>query len=172
MGDAGCVVTNDSVIAQKVRALANYGSIQKYHHLYQGVNSRLDELQAGFLRIKLKRIEKYTQERIRLANQYLNGIVNPKIILPKLSKDSTHVFHVFAIRCESRDDLQQYLLEHGIQTIIHYPISIAKQPAYSDSHLNDLPIAEKISQEELSLPLYYGMSDEEIHYVIDVLNEY
>ena len=172
LGDAGAVVTNNKKIADKVRAIANYGSIEKYKHIYKGINSRLDEVQAGLLRIKLKQLNKYTKERQRLANIYLEKITNPKIVLPQVGKDRTHVWHVFAIRCKTRDDLQEYLKKHDIGTIIHYPISIAKQKAYKDDKLNDLPIARKIAKEELSLPLYYGMTDEEINYVIDVINKY
>lgn len=172
LGDAGAVVTNNKKIADKVRAIANYGSLVKYKHDYKGVNSRLDEIQAGLLRIKLKKLNKYTKERQRLANIYLTKITNPKIVLPKVGKDRTHVWHVFAIRCKTRDDLQEYLKKHDIGTIIHYPISIAKQRAYKDDKLNDLPIAKKIAKEELSLPMYYGMTEEEINYVIDVINKY
>ena len=172
LGDAGAVVTDNKKIADKVRAIANYGSLEKYKHLYKGINSRLDEMQAGMLRIKLKHLDKYTKERQRLAQMYLDKIINPKIILPKVGKDRTHVWHVFAIRCKTRDDLQEYLKKHDIGTIIHYPISIAKQKAYKDDKLNDLPIARKIAKEELSLPLYIGMTDEEINYVIDIINKY
>ena len=172
LGDAGAVVTNNKKIADKVRAIANYGSLEKYKHIYKGINSRLDEVQAGLLRIKLKNLDKYTKERQRLANMYLEKITNPKIVLPQVGKDRTHVWHVFAIRCKTREDLQEYLKKHDIGTIIHYPISIAKQKAYKDDKLNDLPIARKIAKEELSLPLYYGMTDEEINYVTDVINKY
>ena len=172
LGDAGAVVTNNKKIADKVRAIANYGSLEKYKHIYKGINSRLDEMQAGMLRIKLKKLDKYTKERQRLANIYLEKITNPKIVLPKVGENRTHVWHVFAIRCKTRDDLQEYLKKHDIGTIIHYPISIAKQKAYKDDKLNDLPIARQIAREELSLPMYYGMTDEEINYVIDVINKY
>ena len=172
LGDAGAVVTNNKKIADKVRAIANYGSIEKYKHIYKGINSRLDEVQAGLLRVKLKHLDKYTKERQRLADIYLKKITNPKIILPEVGKDRTHVWHIFAIRCKTRNDLQEYLNKHGIGTNIHYPISIAKQKAYKEDKLNDLPIASKIAKEELSLPMYYGMTDEEINYVIDVINKY
>ena len=172
LGDAGAIVTNNKELLDKVKAIANYGSSKKYYHLYKGVNSRLDELQAGLLRIKLKKLDDYTVERNEIAKKYLEGINNKKIILPKLAKDSTHVWHVFAIRCEEREKLQKYLSDNGIGTIIHYPISIAKQEAYKEDNLEDLPIAEKIAKEELSLPLYIGMSDDEINYVIDVINKY
>ena len=172
LGDAGAIVTNSKDLADKVRAIANYGSNKKYHHIYKGVNSRLDEFQAGFLRIKLKHLKKYTSEREKIAKRYLTEIKNDKIKLPVVAKDCTHVWHVFAIRCKTRDDLQKYLSEKGIYTIIHYPISIAKQIAYKKDKLNDLPIAEVIADEELSLPLYIGMPKEEIDYVIETINKY
>lgn len=172
LGDAGAIVTNSKDLADKVRAIANYGSNKKYHHLYKGVNSRLDELQAGFLRIKLKHLKEYTKEREKIAKRYLTEINNDKIKLPVIAKDCTHVWHVFAIRCKTRDDLQKYLSENGIYTIIHYPISIAKQLAYKNDKLNDLPIAEMIADEELSLPLYIGMPKEEVDYVIETINNY
>lgn len=172
LGDAGAIVTNNEDLAIKIRALSNYGSVKKYHHIYKGINSRLDEVQAGFLRIKLKHLDEYTKARQEIAKKYLNGIKNEKIILPKVGKNRTHVWHIFAIRCKTRDDLQKYLEENGIGTVIHYPISIAKQKAYRDDKLNDLEIAKTISNQELSLPLYYGMTDEEINYVIDIINKY
>lgn len=172
LGDGGAVVTNNKKLADKIRAISNYGSLEKYKHIYKGINSRLDELQAGFLRIKLKNLDKYTKERQRIAEKYLKKINNPKIILPTIGNDRTHVWHIFAIRCKTRNKLQEYLKEHGIGTNIHYPISIAKQKAYKDDNLNDLPIAKKIADEELSLPLYYGMTDKEIDYVIDIINKY
>lgn len=172
LGDAGAVVTNNEDLATKVRALSNYGSIKKYHHIYKGINSRLDEVQAGFLRIKLKHLDGYTKARQEIATKYLNGIKNEKVILPKIGKDRTHVWHIFAVRCETRDDLQKYLEDNGIGTVIHYPISIAKQKAYRNDKLNDLEIAKTIANQELSLPLYYGMTDEEINYVIDIINKY
>ena len=172
LGDAGVIVTNNEELAIKVRALSNYGSIKKYHHIYKGINSRLDEVQAGFLRIKLRHLDEYTKARQDIATKYLKEIKNEKIILPKIGKDRTHVWHIFAIRCKTRDDLQKYLEENGIGTVIHYPISIAKQKAYRDDKLNDLEIAKTIADQELSLPLYYGMTEKEINYVIDIINKY
>ncbi len=172
LGDAGAIVTNDKDLATKVRAIANYGSIEKYHHEYKGVNSRLDEIQAGFLRIKLKYLDKYTIRRQQIAEMYLNKITNDEIVLPKVGSYRTHVWHIFAVRCKNRDKLQEYLKNNGIETLIHYPISIAKQQAYKFDKLNDLEIAEQISKEELSLPLYYGMADEEVEYVINIINNF
>ena len=172
LGDGGAVVTNNKKLADKIRAISNYGSLEKYKHIYKGINSRLDELQAGFLRIKLKNLDKYTKARQKIAEKYLSKINNSKIILPTIGKDRTHVWHIFAIRCKNRNKLQEYLKENGIGTNIHYPISIARQKAYKEDNLNDLPIAKKIADEELSLPLYYGMTDKEIDYVIDIINKY
>lgn len=172
LGDAGAILTNNIEYANRIRALSNYGSNIKYHHIYKGVNSRLDEIQAGILNIKLKHIDEMISKRNEIANKYLLGISNKKIILPKLKKDRNHVWHIFAIRTKERNDFQNYLKEKGIETVIHYPISIAKQDAYKNDALNDLPFAELISKEELSLPLYYGMSNKDISYVIDVINKY
>lgn len=172
LGDGGAIVTNNKKLATKVRAIANYGSLEKYKHEYKGVNSRLDEIQAGFLRIKLKYLDRYTEERQKIAKYYLENINNNEIILPKIGSDRNHVWHIFAIRCKKRDKLQAYLKENGIDTLVHYPISIAKQKAYKLDKLNDLEIANQISNEELSLPLYYGMKKEEVEYVIDTINKF
>lgn len=172
LGDGGAVVTNDPKLADKVRALGNYGCIQKYHHLYKGFNSRLDELQAGMLRIKLRNLERFNQARAEVAKKYLSGIKNDKILLPSVGKDRTHVWHIFAIRTADRDGLHQYLEEKGIGTISHYPIAIHHQQAYQGMQHGPLPLAERIAAEELSLPMYYGMTDEQIQYVIDSLNQY
>lgn len=172
LGDAGAVVTNDRELAKKIRALGNYGSDYKYHHIYKGNNSRLDEVQAAFLRIKLGQLDKWNTDRNRIANRYLSEINNPNIELPILDEDSTHIYHVFALRCDRREELEKYLSEKGIGTNKHYPFPIHLQDAYKDLGYSegDFPIAEKISNTELSIPMYYGMTDEEITYVIDVLN--
>ncbi len=174
LGDAGAMVTNDKELADKVRALGNYGSDYKYHHIYKGNNSRLDEMQAGFLRIKLKYLDKWNENRRKIAKKYLEEIINEKIILPKINNNCEHVFHIFAIRCEERNRLEEYLRSKGIGTNKHYPIPIHMQKAYSDSGYNkgDYKIAEKISETELSIPMYYGMSEEEIAYVIDAINSW
>lgn len=174
LGDAGAVVTNDEELGKKIRALGNYGSDYKYHHIYQGNNSRLDELQAAFLSVKLPYMEKTNAERQRVANRYLNEIKNSKVILPKVMEDVEAVWHVFAVRCEQRDELEQYLRDKEILTNKHYPIPIHMQECYRDLGLKqgDLPVAEEISRTQLSLPLYYGMSDEEIQYVIDAVNAF
>lgn len=173
LGDGGCVVTNDKELAEKVRALGNYGSDYKYHHIYQGTNSRLDEMQAAFLRVKLPHLNKWNADRKRIAKKYLNGIKNPLIKLPLASTDEyEHIYHVFVIRCDRRDELEKYLNDNDIGTVKHYPIPMHLQEAYKKLALKqgDLPIAEEISNTVLSIPMYYGMTDEEVEYVISVIN--
>ena len=173
LGDGGCVVTNDEELAMKVKALANYGSDYKYHHVYQGYNTRLDELQAAFLRAKLPGLDQVNEDRRKTAQKYLEGICNESIVLPYVRENVLPVWHIFAIRTRQRDELASYLRERGIQTGIHYPIPIHKQEAYADQKLsdNELPVCEEISATELSLPMYYGMK-EETEYVIKALNEW
>lgn len=175
LGDGGCVVTNDEKLAEKIRALGNYGSDYKYHHIYQGTNSRLDELQAAFLRVKLPYLEKWNEERRKIAECYLNNIKNPAIRLPlKSSWEYEHIYHVFAIRCDRRDELETYLKENEILTVKHYPIPIHMQIAYENLHMSQgmLPIAEEISATELSIPIYYGMTEAEVDYVINKINDF
>ena len=175
LGDGGCVVTNDKDLADKVRALGNYGSDYKYHHIYQGTNSRLDEMQAAFLRVKLPHLDKWNADRKRIAKKYLEGINNPFIKLPLASTEEyEHIYHVFVIRCDRRDELEKYLNEKGIGTVKHYPIPMHLQEAYNELGLKqgDLPIAEEISNTVLSIPMYYGMTDEEVEFVIDVINKF
>lgn len=174
LGDAGATVTNDKALADKVRALGNYGSDYKYHHIYQGNNSRLDELQAAFLSAKLPHLERMNAERRRIAQMYLDGIKNPEIILPYVMEDTVPVWHIFGIRCKRRAELERYLNEHGIGTNKHYPIPMHLQECYKDLGFKegDFPIAEEISATQLSLPMYYGMTDEEVQYVIDMLNAF
>ena len=175
LGDGGCITTNNKELADKIRALGNYGSDYRYHHIYKGTNSRLDEIQAAFLRIKLQSLDKWNAERKIIAEKYLNNISNPLIHLPLRSDDDyDHVYHVFVIRCDKRDELEKYLSDNGIGTVKHYPIPMHLQEAYSDLDIKkgELPIAEEISNTVLSLPLYYGMSNEEIEYVIEVLNNF
>lgn len=174
LGDAGAVVTNNQDLAKKVRALGNYGSDYKYHHIYKGNNSRLDELQAAFLAVKLPHLDRMNVERRRIADMYLTEIKNPKVILPTVEKDMTPVWHIFAIRCKERDALEKYLNEKGIGTNKHYPIPIHLQECYQDLGLKegDLLIAEEISKTELSIPMYYGMTDEQIETVIEAINSF
>lgn len=175
LGDGGCITTNSKEIADKVRALGNYGSDYKYHHIYQGVNSRLDEMQAAFLRVKLPHLERWNEERRKIAKQYLDKIKNPLIILPCYTDDIFgHIYHVFVVRCKRRDELENYLNVKGICTVKHYPIPIHMQEAYGDLNIaeGELPIAEEISKTVLSLPMYYGMTQEEVVYVINSINSF
>lgn len=174
LGDAGAVVTNDRDLADKVRALGNYGSDYKYHHIYKGNNSRLDEVQAAMLRIKLKNLDRWNAERVRIAERYLKEINNPRIALPKVADDCTHVYHIFSIRTDERDKLERYLADNGIGSNKHYPIPIHLQKAYKELKIKSgmFPIAEKISNTQLSLPMYYGMKEEEISYIVDKINSW
>lgn len=175
LGDGGAVVTNNKEIADKVRALGNYGSDYKYHHIYKGTNSRLDEIQCAFLREKLPHLDKWNQFRREVAKKYFEGIKNPLIKLPVESDDIfEHIYHVFVVRCDRRDEFEKYLKDNEILTVKHYPIPMHLQEAYSDLELKegDLPIAEEISKTVLSLPMFYGMTDEEINYVIDIINKF
>jgi len=174
LGDAGAVVTNNEALAKKIRALGNYGSDYKYHHIYKGNNSRLDELQAAFLSAKLHHMDRINEERRRIANRYLNEIHNSKIVLPVVEKDMVPVWHIFGIRCAERDELEKYLNDNGIGTNKHYPISMHLQECYKDLGYKegDFPIAEEISKTELSLPMFYGMTDEEIDAVIEAINSF
>ena len=174
LGDAGAFVTNDKELADKVRALGNYGSDYKYHHIYAGNNSRLDEVQAAFLRIKLRQLNKWNANRVETAKKYLAGIHHPDVVLPTILPEHEHVFHVFAIRSNRRDELEKYLNEKGIGTNKHYPIPMHMQGAYADLQIPEgsLPLAEEISKTQLSLPLSYGMTEEEINYVIDAVNQW
>lgn len=175
LGDAGCVTTNDKALADKVRALGNYGSDYKYHHIYKGVNSRLDEIQAAFLRVKLPHLEEWNDYRRKVAARYLKEIKNPLIELPLPTSDEfEHIYHVFVIRCDRRDELKSYLDEKGIGTVEHYPVPMHRQKAYEDLHIPEgaLPIAEEISRTVLSIPMYYGITEEQVSYVIDALNAF
>ena len=174
LGDAGATVTNDESLAAKVRALGNYGSDYKYHHIYKGNNSRLDELQAAFLAAKLPHMDKVNENRRATAKRYLEGITNPLITLPYIMPECEHVWHVFALRCARRDELAAFLTEKGIGVNKHYPIPMHMQDCYQDLGIaqGELPVAEEISATQLSIPMYYGMTDEEIQYVIDSVNAF
>lgn len=172
LGDGGAVTTNDEELYLKIKAIANYGSNKKYVNLYKGVNSRLDELQAAVINVKLPHLDEDNNKRRKIANYYIENINNPLIILPKMLHEDMHVWHLFVIRTENRDELQNYLKSNGIQTLIHYPIPIHKQEAYKEwNHLN-YPITEKIHKEVLSLPISPVMTEEEVVRVVDVINEY
>ena len=174
LGDAGAVVTNNKELADKIRALGNYGSDYKYHHIYKGNNSRLDEMQAAFLSAKLPHLDRMNEKRRRIARMYTEGIKNPKIIIPYVIPDCAPVWHIYGLRCKERDSLEKYLNNRGIGTNKHYPIPMHLQDCYKDLNIakGELPIAEEISNTELSIPMYYGMTDEQIQYVIDGINDF
>lgn len=174
LGDAGATVTNNRELADKIRALGNYGSDYKYHHIYKGNNSRLDELQAAFLVAKLPHLERMNVERRRIAQMYSEGIKNPKVIIPYVHENCVPVWHIYGIRCAERDALEKRLNEKGIGTNKHYPIPMHLQECYKDLNIpkGALPIAEEISSTELSIPMYYGMTADEIQFVIDSINEF
>lgn len=172
LGDGGAIVTDSKELEEKIRALGNYGSLEKYHHIYKGTNSRLDEIQAGFLRIKLPHLEAWNQERNEVAKRYCAEIRNPMIKLPVVGENRTHIWHIFAVMCEERERFQEYMKQNGVDTAIHYPIAISDQGAYQADHLSSLPIAKKIAEQEVSLPMYIGMTKEEVDYVIDIINRY
>ena len=173
-GDAGAVVTDDEALAAKLRMLRNYGSVVKYRNRLEGVNSRLDEMQAAMLRVKLSHLDELTKERQRIAERYLSGIKNPRILLPKIREKANHVWHQFVVRTEKRDEFQQYLAEHDIHTIIHYPIPphLAECYARLGHRRGDFPVAERYADEVLSLPMFNGMREEEVAYVVEICNGY
>jgi dTDP-4-amino-4,6-dideoxygalactose transaminase len=175
LGDGGAVVTNDEELAKVVQSLRNYGSEAKYQNEYIGVNSRLDEIQAAFLNVKLPHLDAENSIRRAIAQRYLNEIKNDKIILPTLSLRGTlqsHVFHLFVIRTENRNYLQQYLLENGIQTVIHYPIAPHQQKAFTSWNKLSFPITEKIHKEVLSLPISPVLTMDEVSFIVSILNRY
>ena len=174
LGDAGATVTNNKELAEKIRALGNYGSDYKYHHIYKGNNSRLDEMQAAFLSAKLPHLSRMNKERQRIAKKYLEGIKNPEIVLPYVPEYADPVWHIFGIRCNRRDELEKYLFDNGIGTNKHYPIPMHMQDCYKDlGYTNgDFPVAEEISATELSLPMYYGMTEEMIESTIEIINRF
>lgn len=172
LGDAGAITTNDDTLNGSIRALLNYGSQKKYENLYKGINSRLDELQAALLSVKLKTLDQETATKRAIANRYLKEINNAKIILPKVAEQSAHVWHLFVVRTDAREHLQQYLTNNGIQTVIHYPIPPHQQEAYKEWNNLSYPISETIHREVLSLPLSPVLKPEEVDYVIKTINKY
>ncbi|MBK2095890.1 DegT/DnrJ/EryC1/StrS family aminotransferase [Francisella philomiragia] len=178
LGDAGAVTTNDKELADTISALANYGSHEKYKNLYKGTNSRLDEIQAAMLRVKLKYLEKDIEYRREIADFYTKNITNPKIIFPIQNSQfdirhyQNHVWHLYVIRTENRDDLQKYLLDNGIQTVIHYPIAPHHQHAYAEWNNDSYPISEQIHNQVLSLPIGQHLSKKNTNHVVDVINRY
>lgn len=172
IGDGGAVTTNDEELFNKIKAIANYGSDRKYHHIYKGVNSRLDEIQAAVLDIKLKHLDSDNNKRREISKYYRENIKNSKIILPDTYDEKSHVWHIFAVRTKNRDEFQKYLTEKGIQTIIHYPTPPHKQGAYKEWNNLSFPITEEIHNTILSLPISPVMTDSEIEKVVEVVNEY
>lgn len=172
LGDAGAITTNDDELAQTLKALRNYGSHKKYENLYQGVNSRLDEIQAAILRVKLKYLPAETARRQQIAALYLSGIRNPEIQLPQNKCPLSHVWHLFVVQCANRSSLQAYLAEAGIQTLIHYPVPPHKQSAYPQWHNLSLPITEQLHRQVLSLPMAPNMNDAIAKKIIAVVNHY
>ena len=172
LGDAGGVTTNDDEIFERVKAIANYGSDRKYHHIYKGVNSRLDEIQAALLDVKLPYLDADNNRRREIAKYYRENIKNPKIILPQTYDENAHVWHVFAIRTENRDELCKYLNEHDIQTNIHYPTPPHKQGAYSEWNNCSYPITEEIHRTIMSIPMSPVMTEEEVKKVVEAINDW
>ena len=176
LGDAGAITTNDAELAQILKALRNYGSHEKYKNLFVGVNSRLDEIQAAMLDVKLKHLDAEVNHRRTIAKMYLEGIKNPELSLPLSEVDASqydqHVWHLFVIRSKKREALQQYLAENGVQTLIHYPIPPHKQQAYKEWNDLSYPISEKIHDEVMSLPIGPTLSLESAQQIIDLCNEF
>lgn len=174
LGDGGAVVTGDKELADHIRALSSYGAEKKYVHLYKGCNSRLDELQAGFLHVKLPYLDKWNEERRSIAHKYQEEIHNKKIKLPQWSGNKDHVFHIYPILCKEREGLIAYLKKKGIDTNVHYPTPIFMQKAYQELQRNaaQYPVTTKICSQEVSIPLYPGLTKEEQDYIVDCLNQY
>ncbi len=178
LGDAGAVCTNDDELATMIRALGNYGSKQKYVNEYQGLNSRLDEMQAALLDVKLKYIDQENEYRRKIAAYYINNIKNENLVLPIINSElliinyAEHVWHLFIIRCTNRDRLQQYLTDNGIQTLIHYPIPPHKQGAYKQMNNVTFPITELIHNEVLSLPISPVITKNEVEQIVRLLNDF
>jgi dTDP-4-amino-4,6-dideoxygalactose transaminase len=172
LGDAGAVTTNDRKLAKVISALRNYGSYVKYENQYQGLNSRLDEIQAAFLNVKLKYIQKDIKARRLIANYYLDNITNSEIILPSVLNKNAHVWHLFVIRTKNRQKLQKYLSENEIQTLIHYPIPPYKQKAYLNFNKISFPLTESICNEILSIPISPNLSNDQTNFVVNALNNF
>lgn len=172
LGDAGCVTTDDDELARVIRALGNYGSEEKYVFRYAGYNSRIDELQAAVLAVKLKRLDEDNRHRADIADMYYKGFTNPLVRLPQHVDSACNVYHLFPVFCEERDRLQQYLREQGIETLIHYPIASHRQECYREyAHLS-LPVTEEIHRTELSLPIGPTMTLEEAQKVVNAINDF
>lgn len=173
-GDGGAVVVNDQQLANDFKVFRNYGSEKRYYNKVVGTNSRLDELQAGLLRVRLRHMEELTAEKVRISNYYSANICNPQIKLPELVEGSTGVWHQYVIRCEERERLMAYLKEKGVGTIIHYPIPphLAEAYSYLGYKEGSFPVTENLAKTVLSIPMYNGMTQEEMTYVVDTINNY
>ena len=172
MGDGGAVVTNDAELSKVIYSLRNYGSTIKYQNDYIGINSRLDEIQAAFLNVKLPYLNAENKIRCSIAKRYLLEIKNTKITLPFWDFSANHVFHLFVVRCENRYELQDYLKQNGIETMIHYPIASHQQKALENWNHLSFPITEKIHNEVLSLPISPVLTKVEVDFIIQILNKY
>lgn len=173
-GDAGCIVTDNEELAAKFKVYRNYGSEKRYHNQVVGTNSRLDEMQAGLLRVKMKHLDGFNAERCDIAQKYLSGIKNPLVRMPKIRPGADSTWHQFVIHCDRRDELKEYLEKRDIGTLIHYPIPphLSEAYQYLGKKRGDYPVTEKYADEVLSLPMYNGMTDEEIQTVIDAVNKF
>ncbi|WP_297326749.1 DegT/DnrJ/EryC1/StrS family aminotransferase [uncultured Bartonella sp.] len=172
MGDGGMVTTSDEELYEKIKALANYGSIKKYVHLYKGVNSRLDEIQAAILDVKLKYLDKDNAKRREISAYYRKMVTNPNIIMPQARDEDGHVWHIFVVRTENRDRLKNYLRDKGIETNIHYPTPPHKQQAYKEWNNRHYPVTEKIHKEVLSVPISPVLTNDEVEAIVEALNMY
>ena len=172
LGDGGAVVTGDARLAERVAALRNYGSETKYHHLFQGVNSRLDEIQAALLRVKLRHLDEDVALRRRVARRYRDGIRHPQIALPEVAHEEQHAWHLFVVRCHRRDALQRHLQAQGVQSQVHYPVPPHRQPAYAELREAWLPLTERLHEEVLSLPLGPSLGEDAVARVIAACNAF
>ena len=168
----GAVVTGDARLAERVAALRNYGSDTKYHHLFQGVNSRLDEIQAALLRVKLRHLDEDVALRRRVARRYRDGIRHPQIALPEVAHEEQHAWHLFVVRCHRRDALQRHLQAQGVQSQVHYPVPPHRQPAYAELREAWLPLTERLHEEVLSLPLGPSLGEDAVARVIAACNAF
>jgi dTDP-4-amino-4,6-dideoxygalactose transaminase len=172
LGDGGAVVTDNATLAERIAVLRNYGSDVKYSHLFQGINSRLDEMQAAMLRVKLKYLDDDIARRRRVAQRYRDGIHHSRIQLPDVAREERHAWHLFVVRCAQRDALQKHLRAHGIQTQVHYPVPPHRQPAYPSLRNIHLPLTERLHDEVLSLPMGPTLRDDAVDRVIEACNTF
>lgn len=174
LGDGGAITTSNEELADRIRAIANYGSKQKYAHIYKGCNSRLDELQAAFLSVKLPYLDKWNEQRREIATKYNREVQNEKLTLPKWDGGKNHVFHIYPVLCDDQKRFVEYMKEKGIMTNIHYPTPICEQGAYSEfaKQAKEYPVTNYICAHEVSIPLYPGLSAAEQDYIVDCMNQY